>query len=91
MDEPASTDLLQRARGIALDDGADGVSGKEIDQRTPVVAGLEPTAGRLRLHLTEDPSGAGGASARGECADGWPCLWPKRSDACTDAGARLPS
>jgi hypothetical protein len=60
MDAPASTDLLQRARSIARDDGADGVSGREIDQRTAVVAGLEPTAGRLRLHLTEDTSGERG-------------------------------
>lgn len=81
MDAPASTDLLQRARCIARDEGADGVSGRESDQRTPVVAGLEPTAGRLRLHLTEDASGDRGASVRGECTDGWPFLWPKKSDA----------
>jgi hypothetical protein len=151
MDAPTSTDLRQGTRFIARDGTVGGESGKEIDLRTHVVAELEPTAGRVRLHITEDTSGYGVTAAcgdvdagdfdvqlldnrvwigrsdamarragvaepraverrgierlfslafeqpidalksRGECADGWLYLWLKKTDACTDAGARMSS
>ncbi len=64
MEMRTSTDLLQGARLLACG-ASDDASANAIDPRTHVVAELEPSAGCVRLHVTEHASGYGVTAACG--------------------------